>query len=146
MRDVPAPSRRGRWREEQPEEPGEPLFWDDLSGEERSSFLQEFVAVPGTARGEAGTLGDPPVELHLELRSVADTAAEAIAVGLFSNVEPAGAATALDAQLGGVIADLSRRRAIAAASAASHTIARGSHRRTIIAAPPRVAARAGSRW
>lgn len=115
-RDVPAPPRRGRWREEQPEEPGEPLFWDDLSGEERRSFLQEFVAVPGTARGEAGTPGDPPVELHLELGSVADTSAEAIAVGLFSNVEPAGAATALDAQLGGLIADLSRRRAIAAAA------------------------------
>ncbi len=116
-RDTPSPARRGRWREE-PEagEPGEPLLWDDLSGEERRGFLQEFVAVPGTSTREAATAGSVPVELRFELGSITDTAAEAIALGLFSNVEPAGAATAVDAQLGGVISDLSRRRAIAAAA------------------------------
>jgi len=42
--------------------------------------------------------------------------AEAVALGVFGNVDPAGAALAVDDLLGGVIRDLGRRRALAAAA------------------------------
>jgi len=115
-RDGATPARRGRWLEEpDAAEPGAPLFWDDLSGEERRGFLGEFLAVPGRAEEAKGD-GAPPVELQFQLGSIADVDAEAIALGLFSNVEPAGAADAIDTLLGGAISDLGRRRAINAAA------------------------------
>jgi len=118
-RDVPAPVRRGRWREEpDPGEAAEPLFWDDLSGPERREFLHEFMAVPepSTRRAEPAGAERTPVELHFELGGIESADAEAIGLGLFDNVAPAGAATAVDALLGGLIRDLGRRRAISAAA------------------------------
>ena len=116
-RDGAAPARRGRWlAEPEAAEPGSPLFWDDLSGEERRGFLGEFVAVPATAAEPGGAATKAPVELRFELGSITHADTEAIALGLFSNVEPAGAAGAVDTLLGGAISDLSRRRAIHAAA------------------------------
>jgi hypothetical protein len=116
-RDEATPARRGRWLDEPDAvEGGAPLFWDDLSGEERRGFLGEFVAVPAASGGDQEHAAGVPVELRFELGSVADTGAEAVALGLFSNVEPAGAAHAIDALLGGLIGDLGRRRAIGAAA------------------------------
>jgi hypothetical protein len=115
----PAPvARRGRWLgEKEPEAAGEKLFWDDLAPLERQQFLREFVAPPdGGRRGGAGTRDVQPVEVAFEVGSITDAGAVAIVLGLFSNVEPAGAAIAVDALLGGAIGDLSRRRAIAAAA------------------------------
>ena len=111
-------ARRGRWMgEEEPEAVGEKLFWDDLAPLERHQFLREFVAPPDAGtRGRVGQRGAQPVDVAFEVGSITDTGAGAIVLGLFSNVEPAGAAIAVDDLLGGAIGDLSRRRAIAAAA------------------------------
>ena len=120
-REPPA-ARRGRWlAEEEPDAAGEKLFWDDLAAVEQRQFLREFVAAPdGDTRGAdqpapAGIDVDP-VELAFEVGNVTNAGAGAIVLGVFSNVEPTGAATAVDELLGGAISDLSRRRAIAAAA------------------------------
>jgi len=118
-KDAPAAARRGRWREEpEPGTPGEPLFWDDLTGAERRGLLQEFVAVPepSARRQEPLAQAGTPVELRFELGGIEAAGTDAIALGLFDNVEPSGAATAVDALLGGLIGDLGRRRAISAAA------------------------------
>jgi len=111
-------ARRGRWLdEEEPEAAAEALFWDDLAPLERQQFLREFVAPPQAAsRARPGRRDTPPVEIAFEVGSITDSGAGAIVLGLFSNVEPAGAAIAVDELLGGAIGDLSRRRAIAAAA------------------------------
>lgn len=116
-RDEAVPARRGRWLEEpEADEVGPPLFWEDLSGEERRQFLHEFMALPEAAvRGQAAA-ASAPVELCFEMGGIEAAGAEAICLGLFDNVEPAGAATAVDALLGGLIRDLGRRRAISAAA------------------------------
>lgn len=121
-REPAAAARRGRWlAEEEPDTAGEKLFWDDLASVEQRQFLREFVAAPdGDTRSvdrpvPAGTAVDP-VELAFEVGSVTDSGAGAIVLGVFGNVEPTGAATAVDELLGGAISDLSRRRAIAAAA------------------------------
>ena len=120
-RKAPTPARRGRWlAEDEPEAAGEPLFWEDLAAAEQRQFLREFVASPAgpvPSRPVAVQLATAdPVELAFEVGSVTDTPAGAIVLGMFSNVEPAGAALAIDELLGGAIGDLARRRAIAAAA------------------------------
>lgn len=116
-------ARRGAWRAEEPgDDAAQTIFWDDLPAAEQRLFLREFVAPPEEAAGAARTPpaassgGRAPVELRLALGSIAEQAAEAIVLGVFSNVEPAGAALEVDAALGGTISDLARRRAISAAA------------------------------
>ena len=112
----PAAARRGRWlAEEEPDAGAAKLFWDDLAGAERRDFLKEFLALPAMERAPAAEAA-PPVELRFALGSITDAGSEAIVLGLFSNVEPAGAAVAVDQLLDGAISDLARRRAIAAAA------------------------------
>jgi hypothetical protein len=121
-REPDGTARRGRWvDEEEPDVSGDKLFWDDLAPLERHQFLREFVAPPDAGtRGGFGrrdrSAGAEPVDIAFEVGNITDTGAAAIALGLFSNVEPAGAAIAVDELLGGAIGDLSRRRAIAAAA------------------------------
>lgn len=113
----PTVARRGRWVvEDEPDGTGEKLFWEDLAGLDQRRFLREFVSA---AEQESRAVVVPPVEpvrLQLSLGSITDVGTEALVLGLFSNVEPAGAALAVDELLGGAIADLGRRRAIAAAA------------------------------
>ena len=122
-REAEAASRRGRWEADDiGDEATGKLFWDDLSGVEKRTFLREFVAPPEDAHGDqrrpaAGAApGRHAVELRLLLGSIAEQPAEAIVLGVFSNVEPAGAALDVDAALGGAISDLAQRRAISAAA------------------------------
>jgi hypothetical protein len=121
-REPAAAATRGKWlAEEEPTAPAETLFWDDLSRTEQQGFLHEFVAPPelGTrtdARPRTKRAAAEPVEIAFEVGSITDTGAGAIVLGIFSNVEPAGAAVAVDELLGGAIGDLGRRRAIAAAA------------------------------
>jgi len=115
-RQEPASTRRARWvAEDEPEPIGEKLFWDDLSAGEQGLFLREFVSAPAAAARATEPAADP-VELSLALGSITESRAEAIVLGVFSNVEPAGAALAVDELLGGAIRDLAARRAIAAAA------------------------------
>jgi len=129
--DSAAPARRGRWRAEpEADEADGPVFWDDLSGEERRGLLREFAAVAVEDRRSGAAAPSVPVELAFEVGSVTDAEAEAVALGLFSNVEPAGAAAALDGLLGGLIADLTRRRAIRATAGEVFILPAGRSRLT----------------
>jgi len=112
----PVPRRRARWvAEDEPDGSSGKVFWDDLAGEERRGFLGEFVLGPqDDLRGHHRS--GSPVEFALTAGSISEVSAEAIVLGLFSNVEPAGAAFAVDAALGGAIRDLARRRALHAAA------------------------------
>jgi CHAT domain-containing protein len=96
------------------------IDWNDLSEREQREFLHEFVGVahpapaaaPGTARGKPVR----PVELAFVEGGVTQSDAAALVLGAFANVEPAGAAQAIDRILHGAISDLARRRAISAAA------------------------------
>lgn len=101
----------GRWVGEEAPEPAEASqAWETLAPAERRDFLHEFVAAPEPAlrTGEeaAGTT------LDFVLGDIAEAQAEAIALGLFSNVDPSGAAAGIDRLLDGAVRDLSRRRAL----------------------------------
>ncbi len=116
-------ARRGAWSPEEPaDEAAAKAFWDDLPAHEQRLFLREFAAPPGEedaarqAPSTAASRPAAPVELRLVLGGIAEQATDAIVLGVFSNVEPAGAAIAVDAALGGAISDLARRRAIGAAA------------------------------
>jgi len=109
-------ARRARWEAEpEPEAGGDKRSWDDLGVEEQRSLLREFM-LPPPASGVRRPGGGGPLELELAVGSITDAAAEAIVLGLFSNVEPAGAAVAVDELLGGAIRDLAARRALGAAA------------------------------
>jgi len=116
------PRRRGvptLWQDDLRGEPERKVAWGDLSEREQREFLHEFVGVtqpqatPAKPKrgGEART-----VELAFSEGSIADSKATAIVLGAFANVEPAGAAQAIDRMLHGAISDLARRRAIGAAA------------------------------
>ena len=117
------PRRRGvptLWQEDVRAPPAEKLDWNDLSEREQREFLREFVGVsqPAGAAGPIAERGAPtkPVELSFVEGSITQSAASALVLGAFANVEPAGAAQAIDRILHGAISDLARRRAISAAA------------------------------
>jgi hypothetical protein len=116
------PQRRGvptLWQEDLREAPAPKIAWGDLSEREQREFLHEFVGVtlPSTAaaapKREAAAR---PVELAFMEGSITHSSAAAIVLGAYANVEPAGAALAVDRMLHGAISDLARRRAISAAA------------------------------
>jgi hypothetical protein len=96
------------------------IAWNDLSERQQREFLHEFVAIadpsasatPVSRRGAQAR----PVELAFIEGSVTQIDASALVLGAFANVEPAGAALAVDTILHGAISDLARRRAIGAAA------------------------------
>ncbi|MGA0026024.1 MAG: CHAT domain-containing protein [Steroidobacteraceae bacterium] len=102
-----------RWVGEEAPEPAEASqAWEALSPAERREILHEFVAIAEpTVRHDDDS---STTLIDFVLGDVAAAEAEAIALGLFSNVDPAGAAAGIDRLLGGAIRDLSRRRALAA--------------------------------
>jgi hypothetical protein len=131
-----APRRRPQWEPDVAPAAAEPkIFWDDLSFDERREFLHEFDAADeppalisagpadehrGAPRRRVeggGAAPDRPARgtaLAFAVGDIATTRAEAIVLGLFDNVDPAGAALAVDARLGGAIRELVRRRALGA--------------------------------
>ena len=96
------------------------IAWNDLSERQQREFLREFVAVsdPSASATPVARHGSQsrPVDLTFMEGSVTQSDASALVLGAFANVEPAGAALAVDTILHGAISDLSRRRAIGAAA------------------------------
>jgi hypothetical protein len=103
--------------------------WQDLSADARRRLLEPVVspefhgsvppaALRAAAAGSAAspTAGTAPrlLELRLVQGSIADANARALVLGLFRNVDPSGAAAAVDTRLGGVIRDHVRRRMFSA--------------------------------
>ena len=117
-----AARRRARWLPDLPPPPEPKLFWEDLTDEERREFLHEFDAPeeppPQASAGQAAAASTPRdaarTAIGFSVGDIADERSEAIVLGLFENVDPAGAALAVDQRLGGAIAALARRRALSA--------------------------------
>ena len=116
------PRRRGvptLWQEDLRIAPAPKIAWGDLSEREQREFLHEFVGVtlPSTAAATPKrAAAAKAVELAFMEGSITQSGAAAIVLGAFANVEPAGAAQAIDRMLHGAISDLARRRAISAAA------------------------------
>ncbi|MGQ0429822.1 MAG: CHAT domain-containing protein [Gammaproteobacteria bacterium] len=108
------------WQEETRAPPAAKIDWNDLSEREQREFLHEFVGVahaaPATAPGAERGAPVKPVELGFVEGGVTQSDAAALVLGAFANVEPAGAAQAIDHILDGAISDLARRRAINASA------------------------------
>jgi pimeloyl-ACP methyl ester carboxylesterase len=103
--------------------------WEDLSADARRRLLEPVVSPefhgsvpPGALRATAAaasarrSTGMPPraLELRLVQGSIADANARALVLGLFRNVDPSGAAAAVDARIGGSIREHVRRRMFSA--------------------------------
>ena len=116
------PRRRGvptLWQEETRAPPAAKIDWNDLSEREQREFLHEFVDVAQASSARpVSERGEPtkPVELSFVEGSITQSSASALVLGAFANVEPTGAAQAIDRILHGAISDLARRRAISAAA------------------------------
>ncbi|MGH8130021.1 MAG: CHAT domain-containing protein, partial [Steroidobacteraceae bacterium] len=117
------PRRRGvptLWQEDLRSVPASKIAWNDLAEREQREFLHEFVGVtqPSVApvAGPKREAVVKPVELSFMEGSITQSGAAALVLGAFANVEPAGAAQAIDRILHGAISDLARRRAISAAA------------------------------
>ena len=117
--------------------------WQDLSADARRRLLEPVVSpefhgsVPPAAlraaaaatSARAATAIPPRVlELRLVQGSIADANARALVLGLFRNVDPSGAAAAVDARIGGTIREHVRRRMFSAnlGQVAALLVARGS--------------------
>ncbi|MGH8251691.1 MAG: CHAT domain-containing protein [Steroidobacteraceae bacterium] len=108
------------WQDDVRAAPAPKVAWNDLSEREQREFLHEFVGVTQpsakpAARQEREAVAKP-VELSFMEGSITQSGAAAIVLGAFANVEPAGAAQAIDRILHGAISDLARRRAIGSAA------------------------------
>jgi len=102
--------------------------WQDLSPDARRRLLEPVVSPEFHGTVAAGTLRPQPavqsggsqakggrvIELRLVQGSIADANASALVLGLFRNVDPAGASNAIDARLGGTIREFMRRRMFSA--------------------------------
>jgi len=113
------PHRRGvptLWQEDARLAPAPKVAWGDLSEREQREFLKEFIGVtqPSTKGAPRRDARAKSVELAFLEGSITQSTATAIVLGAFANVEPAGAALAVDRMLHGAISDLARRRAISA--------------------------------
>jgi hypothetical protein len=97
--------------------------WQDLSPDARRRLLEPVVspefhgAVSGEAlrasSSQATTVsagGKRPLEIRVSAGSIVDASARALVLGVFRNVDPSGAATAVDARLGGAIREFTLRR------------------------------------
>ncbi|MEX0733636.1 MAG: alpha/beta fold hydrolase [Steroidobacteraceae bacterium] len=107
------------WQEDLRAGPAPKIAWNDLSEREQREFLHEFVGVTQTSTVTITPKRKAvvkPVELSFMEGSITQSGSTAIVLGAFANVEPAGAAQAIDRMLHGAISDLARRRAISAAA------------------------------
>jgi hypothetical protein len=109
--------------------------WQDLSPDARRRLLEPVVSpefhgavVPAALEAPAVEPGLPPqagsggrgasrrrvIELRLTQGSIVDANARALVLGVFRNVDPTGAAAAVDRALGGAIKEFALRRMFAA--------------------------------
>lgn len=113
------------------------LRWQDLSPDARRRLLEPVISpefhgtvsrrslqAPGPAAsrtgpgraagGKASAVAAQPrrrvVEIRLSNGSIVDANARALVLGVFRNVDPAGAAAAVDARLGGAVREFTLRR------------------------------------
>jgi pimeloyl-ACP methyl ester carboxylesterase len=98
--------------------------WQDLSPDARRRLLEPVISpefhgevsaesLRGPAREPAAATPRQALEIRLSRRSIVDTDARAIAVGVIRNVDPSGATAAIDAKLGGAVTELTLRRTFA---------------------------------
>ena len=114
--------------------------WQDLSADARRRLLEPVVSPEFHGGVTAGALEPPAaptpaastaprvLELRLVEGSIAEANARALVLGLFRNVDPSGAASAVDARLGGTIREFTRRRMVSAklGQVATLPVARGT--------------------
>jgi hypothetical protein len=74
------------------------------------------AAAPSRSGVVVGRRRQRRLDVRLALGSLTEADAEAHLVGIFANVDPSGAATALDAYMGGAIRDLAQRRMLSGRS------------------------------
>jgi pimeloyl-ACP methyl ester carboxylesterase len=106
--------RKVRWQDLSPDARRrllEPEISPEFHGNVASDALQPQAVAPSD-----GTPAEPQrtVEVRLVRGSIADANARALVLGLFRNVDPSGASTAVDARLGGTIREFVRRRMFSA--------------------------------
>lgn len=89
----------------------EPVISPEFHGEVAAEALRPATAATGR-HGPAAT--QRVLELRLVQGSIADANAQALVLGLFRNVDPSGAAAAIDERIGGAIREFVRRRMFAA--------------------------------
>lgn len=106
--------RKVRWQDLSPDARRrllEPVISPEFHGNVAARALQPMAAgagVPGAAAAQR------VVELRLVQGSIADANARALVLGVFRNVDPSGAAAAVDVRIGGAIREFVRRRMFAA--------------------------------
>jgi len=115
------------------------LRWQDLSPDARRRLLEPVVSPefhgkvsrdalqPATSGAMPGAM-QRIVELRLVRGSIADANANALVLGLFRNIDPSGASSAIDARLNGTIREFIRRRMFSArlGQVSSLPLARGA--------------------
>jgi hypothetical protein len=97
--------------------------WQDLSPDARRRLLEPVVSpefhgavAPESLRGDAtepALATSRVLEIRLSRRSIVDADARALVLGVLRNVDPSGAAAAVDAKLGGAVRELTLRRMFA---------------------------------
>lgn len=99
------------------------IDWHALSADERRIFLETLndppklalrapparAAAQPTRRARRGGTGEV-LDIEITRGDIAAASAEALAVGVYHGVPPAGAVAAIDARLGGAIAEFDERR------------------------------------
>jgi len=96
--------------------------WQDLSPDARRRLLEPVVSpefhgavsrdalrVPAP-QVAAPSAGRRPIEIRLSQSSIVDASARALVLGVFRNVDPSGAAAAVDERLGGAVREFTLRR------------------------------------
>jgi pimeloyl-ACP methyl ester carboxylesterase len=97
--------------------------WQDLSPDARRRLLEPVVSPEFhgavsrdvlRARTQQGRVARPlpkrPLEIRLSHGSIVEANARALVLGVFRNVDPSGAATAVDDRLGGAVREFTLRR------------------------------------
>ncbi len=97
--------------------------WQDLSPDARRRLLEPVVSPEfhGAVAGDvlrappaqsmaAPAGGKRPIEIRLSPGSIVDASARALVLGVFRDVDPAGAASAVDERLGGAVREFTLRR------------------------------------
>ncbi len=96
--------------------------WQDLSPDARRRLLEPVVSPEfhgavssATLRATAPQVAAPstgrrPIEIRLSPGSIVDASARALVLGVFRNVDPSGAAAAVDERLGGAVREFTLRR------------------------------------
>ncbi|MGH8314268.1 MAG: CHAT domain-containing protein, partial [Steroidobacterales bacterium] len=108
------PVKRKAWNRMTPAERRN--FWEGMQqvhARAKGAKASSTLLAPGTAGRKNVVIGlsaRRQIEIRLAKGSITEANARALVLGIFRNVEPAGAATAIDARLGGAVREFTRRR------------------------------------